>query len=336
MILNIFLLSLNFKLLLISSSLSFFFLFLAKSFFFKIGFVDIPNQRSSHKYPVALGGGIIIIPIIILISIYMGINFDYAIYMTLAFLFLISIIDDISNINAIIRLFFHLFSVFIFVNNYLVSRVIEIFPNLDDNAIISLYVFSVLAITWFINGFNFMDGIDGITAIQVIYIMISLAVIEILFTTYDIDQYLIILGVMISFLFFNWQPAKIFLGDSGSIPLGFLIIYLLIEISLKGFWVAAIILPLYYILDTTTTLFLRLIKRKKVWKSHKEHFYQIVIKSGKSHASMCFYIFLISMGLFLLSILSIIYKNNIFFLVIANIWCLMFIYYFSKFKKSKA
>ena len=72
------------------------------------------------------------------------------------------------------------------------------------------------------------------------------------------------MGTISGFLVYNWHPAKIFLGDSGSIPLGFLMLYFLVDFAIIGYWVAALILPMYYLLDTSITLFSRVYKEREV------------------------------------------------------------------------
>ena len=139
-----------------------------------------------------------------------------------------------------------------------------------------------------------------------------------------------LLGTISGFLFYNWHPAKIFLGDSGSIPLGFLMLYFLVDFAIIGYWVAALILPMYYILDTSITLFSRVCKREKFWESHSQHFYQKATRNSQSHKKVCYKITLLSSGLFILSFLSIIEKNNLIFLILSFVWCIFFLLNFSK------
>ncbi len=327
-----FLSNLNFSLFFTSLLTTLLITFLAKPFFLRLGLVDIPNPRSNHNFPVALGGGIIITLLILSLGLYSKISFSFTCYSVFIMLFAISLLDDIKNINATIRLLFHMLCVFLYVHNYLIDRVKEQLPELENHIYLAIYVFAIIGITWFINGFNFMDGIDGITSIQVIFIMLALIILESIFLFDNINHYLIILGVMFGFLFYNWHPAKIFLGDAGSIPLGFLMIYFLIELTLKGYWCAAVILSMYYFLDTTITLLKRIFNGKKFWQSHNDHFYQIFVKKGNSHSKTCYYIITISLGLFFFCLLSVLYKNNVAFLFLSLAWCLIFINHFSKSK----
>ncbi len=305
---------------------------ISKEIFYKIGFVDKPNNRSNHKSPIALGGGIIIIPLIIIISSLLGFIWQPYFLISIFILLTVSILDDILNVKPLPRLFFHFFSVSLFVFYY-------IYPQLNliikENLILlfaSLF-FLVLALTWYINAFNFMDGVDGITSIEIISICSSLLILNyllgkelntLLFTT---------LLVMIVFCYFNWTPARIFLGDSGSIPLGLLSISFLTEIALEGYWVVSLILPLYYLLDTSLTLLKRIIKKKKFWKAHSEHFYQQALRNGLSHSNISKRILMINFGLFSLALLAFIYKNNVIFFILGVIWCSIFLYFFSENKK---
>ncbi|MDH3702467.1 MAG: glycosyl transferase, partial [Alphaproteobacteria bacterium] len=88
----------------------------------------------------------------------------------------------------------------------------------------------------------------------------------------------------LGFLRFNWHPARIFLGDVGSVPLGYLLGWLLLQAAAAGYWAPALILPLYYLADATITLLRRAARREKVWQAHREHFYQRAVQNGRSHA----------------------------------------------------
>jgi UDP-N-acetylmuramyl pentapeptide phosphotransferase/UDP-N-acetylglucosamine-1-phosphate transferase len=79
---------------------------------------------------------------------------------------------------------------------------------------------------------------------------------------------------MLGFALWNRPPARVFLGDAGSLPLGFLLGVLLIHVAASGQWAAALLLPLYYLMDATVTLGCRLWRRERVWEAHRSHFYQ--------------------------------------------------------------
>tara|TARA_A100001011_G_scaffold396792_1_gene495819 strand:+ start:13234 stop:14322 length:1089 start_codon:yes stop_codon:yes gene_type:complete len=303
-------------------------LIVAKKIFFKLGFVDKPNYRSSHKKPVALGAGIIIIPFIVFYSIFNNYEWNKNILSSLLILFLISIWDDIKNIKPLPRLFFHFIAIAIYVFLYLNPKIQQIY-DYDKIVMYFFSVFLMFGITWFINAFNFMDGINGITSVEVISICLSLITIN-FFLNKEINVLVFSILIIVSaFCYFNWSPASIFLGDAGSIPLGFITIFLLLELALEGMWVAAIILPLYYLMDTGITLIKRVYNKKKIWKAHKEHYYQQAIQNGFSHSYVSLKLILINLGLFFLSFSAVIYQNNLIFFVISIFWCSYFMFSFS-------
>ena len=204
--------------------------------------------------------------------------------------------DDLKNIKPLTRLFFHFLAIAIYVIFYLYPQIEKDF--VDNKSILFVSsVFLIFGIIWFINAFNFMDGINGITSVQVISICLSLLV-----TGYYINNELNILAfsvliIILVFCYFNWTPASIFLGDAGSIPLGFIMIVLLIDYALKGMWVMSAILPLYYLMDTSITLIKRVYKRQRFWEAHKEHFYQQAIKNGFSHSSVSLKLLIVNIRL---------------------------------------
>src|SRR5690606_27746163 len=97
---------------------------------------------------------------------------------------------------------------------------------------------------------------------------------------------LAVAGAAFGFLPWNWQPARIFLGDVGSVPLGYALGWLLLSLAAAGAWAAALILPLYYLADATLTLMRRLARGERVWQAHREHFYQRATQAGRSHAAV--------------------------------------------------
>ncbi len=317
-------------LLAVSFALTVIFLKLLIPFFFNLQFLDKPNHRSNHIKPVPLGGGLVIIPIVIFISYFAGYKWSVYNLFVLLSLFCISLIDDIKNIKALYRLAAHFFCIFIYIHFSLLDTMNFIKYISDPYLNVLVYFFLILTITGFINAFNFMDGIDGITSVQVIFLTCSLLFYYFFLGLGHNILFYCLLGTISGFLVYNWHPAKIFLGDSGSISLGFLMLFSLVDFAIEGYWVAALILPMYYLLDTSITLFNRVYKREKFWESHSQHFYQKAARNNQSHKKVCFKIILLSAGLFIFSILSIIEKNNLIFLIFSFVWCIFFLLNFSK------
>src|SRR6185312_3303856 len=141
-----------------------------------------------------------------------------------------------------------------------------------------------LAWLWFINLFNFMDGIDGISGVEAAAIGLGTALAAWLAGTYqEIGCGLALAGAAAGFLVWNWHPARIFLGDVGSIPLGLVSGWLLLRLAIDGAWAPALILPSYYLADATLTLAKRLARGEKIWQAHRSHFYQRAVQAGLRH-----------------------------------------------------
>ena len=133
----------------------------------------------------------------------------------------------------------------------------------------------ILFIIWMTNLYNFMDGIDGISSTQ--SIIIGIGVGACLFLSQDVNKLENMLagffvGAGAAFLIWNWHPAKVFLGDAGSIPIGFINAILILLLFKNGLWYVAIILNSYYVSDASITLLKRIINKEKPWEAHKSHF----------------------------------------------------------------
>jgi UDP-N-acetylmuramyl pentapeptide phosphotransferase/UDP-N-acetylglucosamine-1-phosphate transferase len=139
---------------------------------------------------------------------------------------------------------------------------------------------------WFTNLFNFMDGINGITGVEMVTIGLGAAVVAVLrHDGHGAVPALIAAAAGLGFLPWNWGKAKVFLGDVGSVPAGYVLGGLLLALAQSGDWAAALILPMYYWVDATVTLLRRLLRGEKVWQAHRSHFYQQGARKLGSHAA---------------------------------------------------
>jgi UDP-N-acetylmuramyl pentapeptide phosphotransferase/UDP-N-acetylglucosamine-1-phosphate transferase len=114
----------------------------------------------------------------------------------------------------------------------------------------------------------------------------------------------VMVAAALGFLVWNWHPAKIFLGDSGSVPLGYLLGWLLLSAASHGHWAAALILPAYYLTDASITLVRRALRGERLWEAHRQHFYQKAVQGGAGHARVASLILLANAILVLLAWLS--------------------------------
>ncbi len=251
------------------------------------GIVDTPNERSSHRTPTPRGGGLAVI-LVLLAAWGFALGDAFANYQWLfaatLFIGFVSWLDDLRSLSSALRLASQFAAVGLVFWMVPSSSLYfhGLLPFWLDNLI------AILAWVWFINLFNFMDGIDGITSIESAAIGIGVFL-TMLFGVTQLAHGLlglIIAAAILGFLWWNWHPAKLFLGDVGSIPLGFLLGWLLLEILASPVWMVAIILPLYYLADATITLFRRILRGERVWRAHREHFYQQATTRGLSHGQV--------------------------------------------------
>lgn len=261
--------------------------------------LDIPNPRSNHRRPVPRGGGVaVIFAMMICMSIA---DLGYDVMFSVFLLAAISLLDDVKKISPFVRLLVHLLAVIIPLSTINAPIFGGWLPEWLDKAA------AALCWVWFINLFNFMDGIDGISATETITIGVGLSLVLAFSAAFPspLATYgLIAAAAATGFLWWNWHPAKIFLGDVGSVPIGFVMGYLLLLAAISNYPYAAIILPGYYLADGTITLFKRLYQGKKIWVGHSEHYYQQAVRRGRSHGTVTRYIAGMNMLLIFLSVQS--------------------------------
>ena len=283
--------------------------------------LDVPSERSNHNTPKPKCAGLILVPLILITTLLVFhveniLNYHWLIIFGFCtILAILSFLDDIKNVSSGIRLVFQVFCVFsslfllddqleIFKKSFDFLNFFESIPILQNSLILLLLVFLWV---WIINMFNFMDGMDGITTVQVSALAILtnllalLGFIEVHFIYFG----LILLTVFLSFFTVNKPPAKIFLGDVGSIPIGFLVGFIIIYNMIKSdLIIPFLIIIMYYLLDSIITLVLRFCNKENIFKAHSGHFYQKIIRKGYSHDFVLAKIIYINIILFLLAILS--------------------------------
>ena len=246
--------------------------------------LDMPNTRSSHAVPTPRGGGLAVTPLILVglaacFASRGGGRADWAMLVGGALLAAVSWIDDRRPLPPGPRFAAQIIAVAGVLALMPESRLTGgLLPPITEKIALGL------AWVWFVNLFNFMDGMDGITGVETIGIALGLLVA--VPGTVAAGPLAVITGTALGFLVWNWHPAKIFMGDVGSIPLGFVLGYLLLKtVSIHPLgWAVALILPALYWSDATITLLRRGLAGKPVWRAHREHFYQRATQGGWSHA----------------------------------------------------
>jgi len=255
---------------------------------------DHPNERSSHVRPTPRGGGLAVTSVALAAGALLVATgaLDGAAWPALAAALALaglSWLDDLMSLPAGLRLAVHAAAVAAVLatmpGDSLVFQGL-LPPWLDRIAAGLLWI-------WFVNLFNFMDGIDGISGVETIAIGGGVFLLTALGGVVPAAQGwfgLAIAGAALGFLAWNWHPARIFMGDVGSVPLGFLLGWLLLQTAAAGDWAAAAILPLYYLADATITLARRALRGEKIWQAHREHFYQRPVLRGLRHDAVTLWI----------------------------------------------
>lgn len=270
--------------------------------------MDIPNARSNHAIPVPRGGGIALVVTMLIAMLVVHEFFSLSVqplmplFACVVGLALVSFYDDLKGLSILWRFGVQIVAVIIGVYYFPQQGLLFqgfLPPVLDMIVKAGIWL-------WFINLYNFMDGIDGLAGSETVSLGIGIALVAVAVALpFDMVAYgVVIAAAALGFLMWNWHPAKIFMGDVGSVPLGFVLGGLLLRLATEGFWAAALILPAYYLIDSTYTLLSRAVQGKRFWESHSEHFYQQAVRAGNSHARVTAAIIKINIACIGLALLS--------------------------------
>lgn len=238
--------------------------------------LDQPNHRSLHTKITPRTGGLAIMMGVVAAWVCLG---GVKLFLIPALLLLaICLIDDIKGLPVRWRLL----AQFAITGGFTVTA----FPMLWWQTVLV-----VLAMVWMINLYNFMDGSDGLAGGMAVFGFTSYGVAAYLHG--DMQLTLMASGVVASnlaFLIFNFHPARIFMGDAGSVPLGFLAGSMGLygwETGVWGWWFPVLVFS-PFIVDASVTLCRRLLNGEKVWQAHKSHYYQKLVQTGFGHSNTAF------------------------------------------------
>jgi Fuc2NAc and GlcNAc transferase len=265
--------------------------------------LDIPNNRSLHTTPIPRGGGLVIFLVsaltFLVYTLANGAAFYWAYFGGAAIVAVISLLDDVKPISPFLRILFHSLAAALVVWSLGGFREVSIpFYGVVETGWWGVGL-TFLWIVWLINSYNFMDGIDGIAAMQAITAGAGWCLTGWLLGIEEAGFFGGVLAMSaLGFRMLNWQPAKIFMGDVGSAFLGysFAVLPLLalhttrrsgLESSMP--WIA-VLLVWFFVFDSVFTFLKRLVRGEKVWEAHREHIYQKMVLAGMSHRAVtCFY-----------------------------------------------
>lgn len=280
--------------------------------------MDIPNERSSHVTPTPRGGGLAIA-----VTWFLGISYLYFINQIDQNLYFglmagilisgISFLDDIYTLKSLPRIIIQAISSLIALYFIGDLKIIDFGLFTIENSVL-LNSLAFIGIIWFINLFNFIDGIDGHSSTGALFISLVL-----LFFVKD-TLLLVLAASVLGFLPWNWQKAKIFMGDIGSTLLGFTIAVLIIYYNNSGQFsiISGLIITAVFWFDATFTLIKRLLNKENVGQAHRKHAYQRIVQFGFSHQKTVLIVALLNIILFGLVYLSIHFEiNNLVVLALA-------------------
>lgn len=270
--------------------------------------LDVPNDRSSHARPTPRGGGLAIC-----LAAFAAAGWLWSVGLletpvVIGFLVGgvlvagIGGVDDVRNTHPASRLAVHVLAAII------ATMAIDHGPSLHDQLAVSRLlrdVASVFALVWAINSFNFMDGIDGLAAIECSVITIVGGALLLSREVLGLGHLSIALGAAsLGFLIWNWQPAKIFMGDVGSGFLGFAIGYLALASGPSGGPSAAVwaILAGVFLVDASLTLVRRMARGEQWWSAHRSHAYQRAAAAVGKHAPVTLAVLLLDIPLVFLAV----------------------------------
>lgn len=258
--------------------------------------IDLPNQRSSHTRPTVRGGGVAIIATVLGVGFWLIYRCEWQPLLSVSLctlaLAVVSFIDDLKSVRVAIRLSCHfLMAVVVLVTLGVSSLTVGFSPS--GGMPVPLVAFSLLGALWVVgytNAFNFMDGINGLAAGQAAITGLGMSLLCAL-TSGEFSLPPVLLGFAIAgaafgFLPHNFPRARMFMGDVGSASLGFLLGVLVIwlpQISAAWLLVPLAMLHANFLLDTAITLVRRVARGDQWHKAHREHFYQRLVRAGKSH-----------------------------------------------------
>ena len=306
--------------------------FLIRKIALKHSLLDIPNERSSHEIPTPRGGGIAIV-----ISWFFGISslwhfnlLETGLYLALLcgiILALVSFLDDIFTLPPFIRLMVQFISALLALVCIKDITPVSLSGLIIGNQVV-LFTVALVGIVWFINLFNFLDGIDGYASLEAITVSLAFLI----FTGDPLG--LILIAPVTGFLIWNWPKAKIFMGDIGSTQLGFILailgIYYHNEQQLHILqW---LMLTSLFWFDASLTLFRRWKNKEKLSVAHRKHAYQRVVQSGLSHKKTI--LISLTLNIFIFSLIVISYKIDS-LLIPMFILNLLLLYLLTKFIDTK-
>lgn len=287
-----------------------------KNYYIKNAILDEVNERSSHTIPTPHGGGIALALTWFIGLIYLFIfdEIDTNLFYALSVGIIISIVsffDDIYELSAKLRMLVQSFVAILGLVCLGGFESIDLGMWEVTNQFVT-NIFAFFLIVWFINLYNFLDGINGYAGSEAVFLAVAG------FLLFGGDHFIVLAVAVLGFLYWNFGNAKIFMGDVGSTLLGYNVAIFTIYYANQepaNLWVWIILFGLFWF-DATITLIRRKLNGEKISQAHKKHAYQRLNQAGWSHFKVTNYSIGFNIGLFCI----VYFISNLFFgLIIAFI-----------------
>ncbi len=241
----------------------------------KLLVVDVPNNRSAHVEPTPTGAGIVFVVVFYLglMAFLVGGMSDVDLLLVLLApmsIALLGFADDVRHVGWPVRATLHFLAAGWCI--YLVGfPILNILGSPINLGLAGIFL-GVLSLVWLLNLYNFMDGVDGIAASEILFIVLAALVIGQCGDRWSYPLLLLIV-VIFPFLIFNWPKATVFMGDAGSGFLGLLLGILILDSDIVSVW-TWLILSACFITDACLTISVRLLRGQPIWIAHSQHAYQ--------------------------------------------------------------
>jgi UDP-GlcNAc:undecaprenyl-phosphate GlcNAc-1-phosphate transferase len=310
---------------------------------FRSGFLDLPGQHKRHKFPTPNLGGVAIfmsfwVAIVVAYNRY-GLFYDelspyfYFVVTGGVLIFLTGLIDDLSGLSALFKLASQVMVGLILYHGGLKISILFIpFHGPVQLGIISLPV----TLLWFvglINSINLIDGLDGLAAGVSAIAALALLFVGIYYSLVTVMIFsVVVIGATLVFLYFNHYPARIFMGDSGSLFLGYIFAVTSILFPIKSYTTAAVFIPLVAlgvpVIETAVSFIRRTVTGRKFYKADNRHLFHFVAALGLSKAQVVWAFYLLSAVFAIFSGAMIIFDRRAVFTVLVIFMVVIFVILF--------
>lgn len=243
-------------------------LFVMELLYFKVAakfkIIDKPNERSSHTVPIIRGGGILFFAGVIFWFVASGFQWPWFM-IAIGVIAFISFMDDIMSLNALVRFAFQLLAIlFVFY---------QLWPFAWPWYLLALAIVVTIGT---LNAFNFMDGINGITGVNALVILLTFAFIQQKVIQFTDTSLIVFVSIsVVVFLFFNFRKrARCFAGDVGSVTIALILVFLMLQLIVATNNFLWPVLFLVYGTDSIITIIYRLKRGENILQAHRTHLYQ--------------------------------------------------------------